>query len=267
MVSFTLPDAVLSAEKMGASAATPHFVPEQVFTIVRFVGDNQVEAVPTCWLKNGMCFWPTGYSPSRLKKAIMRCETPDRTFERHKIRVIGTASTYKRAREKAIVGEDTENIAFTDGERGRGKRRYAHKYMEVSCSCMRSPSCNSDDEDNKPPETAPIGTFCVDSPEDYSSAPQAKRVTGSMQIPASQETTRPTGDSYMSSADWCSAIGSYNMSHHSSELLRPAYYYQNRHMPSRVPQRPMSVPEQRSQRYSSNSASQAKSCQCESGKI
>jgi hypothetical protein len=30
-----------------------------IYSVVKFIDDCKIEAVPTYWMKNGMCAWPT----------------------------------------------------------------------------------------------------------------------------------------------------------------------------------------------------------------
>jgi len=45
------------------------------WTIVHFIDEDMVEAVPKVWLHDKLCYWPP-YTSKRLNHAITMCEKP-----------------------------------------------------------------------------------------------------------------------------------------------------------------------------------------------
>jgi len=63
------------------------------YSVVEFIDDCTIEAVPTNWIKNGMCAWPTTKKDSALRKLIERKSLPnDIEYNQYKIKVLKTTS-------------------------------------------------------------------------------------------------------------------------------------------------------------------------------
>lgn len=61
------------------------------YSVVEFIDDKTIEAVPTSWIKNGMCAWPITKKYSILRKLIERKSLPnDVEYNQYKIRVLKT---------------------------------------------------------------------------------------------------------------------------------------------------------------------------------
>jgi len=61
------------------------------YSVVVFIDDNTIEAVPTSWIKNGMCSWSITKKDSVLRKLIERKSLPnDVEFNQYKIKVLKT---------------------------------------------------------------------------------------------------------------------------------------------------------------------------------
>lgn len=66
------------------------------YSVVVFIDDNTIEAVPTSWIKNGMCSWPITKKDSVLRKLIERKSLPnDVEFNQYKIKVLKTTGKFK----------------------------------------------------------------------------------------------------------------------------------------------------------------------------
>lgn len=66
------------------------------YSVVVFIDDNTIEAVPTSWVKNGMCSWPITKKHSLLRKLIERKSLPnDVEFNQYKIKVLKTTGKLK----------------------------------------------------------------------------------------------------------------------------------------------------------------------------
>ncbi|XP_076297421.1 uncharacterized protein LOC143217255 isoform X2 [Lasioglossum baleicum] len=81
------------------------------WTIVKFVQDGTVEAVPSLWIIGDYCHWPL-LSMSRMMKAIKACEGVNTCWPKHAIKHFrnGTFDDYAKARAKAKVAEETSDL-------------------------------------------------------------------------------------------------------------------------------------------------------------
>ncbi|XP_076301573.1 uncharacterized protein LOC143219513 [Lasioglossum baleicum] len=81
------------------------------WTIVEFVQDGTVEAVPSLWIIRDYCHWPL-LSKSRMMKAIKACEGVNTCWPKHAIKHFrnGTFDDYAKARAKAKVAEETSDL-------------------------------------------------------------------------------------------------------------------------------------------------------------
>ncbi|KAG5881924.1 hypothetical protein JTB14_038445 [Gonioctena quinquepunctata] len=94
------------------------------WTIVKFISDNSVEAVPTSWVAEGKCAWPN-YTRERLMKAIRTCEPPMCCWNHHEIKPFrnATYNNYATARQKSMRAEETPDLnSDCDKEKRVSKR-------------------------------------------------------------------------------------------------------------------------------------------------
>jgi hypothetical protein len=64
------------------------------WTVVHFIEEESVEAVPTSWIHGETCYWPP-FIGSKLTHCISNCEKPVlNTWTLHKIRELGNGHTY-----------------------------------------------------------------------------------------------------------------------------------------------------------------------------
>ncbi|XP_026105123.1 uncharacterized protein LOC113076649 isoform X2 [Carassius auratus] len=86
---------------------------DKMFHIVVFDKTNEVEVVPSVWIKNGECMWP----PNKIDitKAVKSQESPGDDWKPHKARIIFTSHDYKEARRKLPLAVDHTDIDQTDG--------------------------------------------------------------------------------------------------------------------------------------------------------
>lgn len=54
------------------------------WTVVKFVSDDLIEAVPTNWLEGNICFWPR-YETIKMTKAIRNCDPALPTWDKHQV--------------------------------------------------------------------------------------------------------------------------------------------------------------------------------------
>ncbi|XP_050504228.1 uncharacterized protein LOC126884893 [Diabrotica virgifera virgifera] len=96
---------------------------EQTWTIVQFLEDMSVEAVPTLWLRGDLCYWPP-YKQEKLTSAIKK-QALDTNWSQHKVKVFRNATfdNYARARVKAKSAEDcSASDLYSDPDIGKRKR-------------------------------------------------------------------------------------------------------------------------------------------------
>lgn len=64
------------------------------WTVVLFINEEMVEAIPVSWLHDELCYWPP-YTGKKLSHAIATCEKPVLgTWPLFKIRKVGGGRIY-----------------------------------------------------------------------------------------------------------------------------------------------------------------------------
>jgi hypothetical protein len=58
------------------------------FAVVAFPEDDSVEVVPAIWICGDACSWPP-YRGVRLTSAVKKCGSPDESWQKYAVRVIG----------------------------------------------------------------------------------------------------------------------------------------------------------------------------------
>lgn len=51
------------------------------WTVVKFMKDQSVEAVPTNWITGSECYWPD----EKVERAIKSCQTPGKQWKLYRI--------------------------------------------------------------------------------------------------------------------------------------------------------------------------------------
>lgn len=64
-----------------------------MFHIVEFTESSEVEVVPSSWVQNGTCAWPTYKSVSKIQKAVTQQESPNHTWTAFRVRIIHTTGS------------------------------------------------------------------------------------------------------------------------------------------------------------------------------
>lgn len=111
-----------------------------MFAVVRFSKDSTVDVVPTNWLEDDKCYWPTNSNVSRTLKAAKHREVPDVTFQKHDVIALSMEETFERARSKLKKAVDTDGIAMsTDQEWSRAVGsasglQYSHEMILIAMS-------------------------------------------------------------------------------------------------------------------------------------
>lgn len=68
---------------------------EKTWTVVKFKDENVVEAVPTTWINNGKCYWPS-YTADKMLKAIKDHDDPDFSWTSYKVYVFKDSTFGKK---------------------------------------------------------------------------------------------------------------------------------------------------------------------------
>lgn len=61
------------------------------WTVVQFIDDGTVEAVPSVWIQGDLCHWPT-YSPPKLHAAIRKAEPLNTCWPSHTVKIFRNAT-------------------------------------------------------------------------------------------------------------------------------------------------------------------------------
>ncbi|XP_046145220.1 uncharacterized protein LOC123988599 [Osmia bicornis bicornis] len=107
------------------------------WTVVRFVEDGTIEAVPSAWVRGDLCHWPPLHR-NGLTAAIKRSEPVNLSWPTHTIQIFkhGIFDTYIKAREKARIAEETSDLQSEVETMRRRKRtrRFVSSESEESDS-------------------------------------------------------------------------------------------------------------------------------------
>ncbi|KAJ8046375.1 hypothetical protein HOLleu_05025 [Holothuria leucospilota] len=110
------------------------------YAVVEFISGGTVDIIPTNWLcseEEDECFWPSSQK-APINKMVKAKDAPGDSWQRYRIRILGKAGAYERAREKLILAEETSDLQ-TDVEEEQRKRRKTSRYISDS-------SDNSEDD-------------------------------------------------------------------------------------------------------------------------
>lgn len=61
------------------------------WTIVQFIDDATVEAVPSHWIQGDFCHWPS-YAKPKMMTAIRKCESLNTCWPTHKVKIFRNAT-------------------------------------------------------------------------------------------------------------------------------------------------------------------------------
>nr|XP_055035863.1 uncharacterized protein LOC129423559 [Misgurnus anguillicaudatus]XP_055035872.1 uncharacterized protein LOC129423559 [Misgurnus anguillicaudatus] len=113
-----------------------------MFHIVEFTESSEVEVVPSSWVHNGICAWPTYKSMAKIQKAVTLQESPNSTWSAFKVRIIHTTDTFQEARLKlpqATLMSDLQTDDDDDDRPANTRRKNRGNKRNHSSEC---------DEDN-----------------------------------------------------------------------------------------------------------------------
>lgn len=58
----------------------------EFWTVVKFIDEDSVEAVPTNWIIDGKCYWPP-FHPNKLRAAIQKNEAANTQWPLYKVSI------------------------------------------------------------------------------------------------------------------------------------------------------------------------------------
>uniref|UniRef100_A0A6P7GYH2 Uncharacterized protein LOC114343840 n=1 Tax=Diabrotica virgifera virgifera TaxID=50390 RepID=A0A6P7GYH2_DIAVI len=96
---------------------------DNTWTVVQFLDDTTVEAVPSSWIQGNNCHWPS-FAPEKLINAIKKSEPLNTCWPSHQIKIFRNATfdDYWIARNKAKIAENTSELE-TESDTGNNKKR------------------------------------------------------------------------------------------------------------------------------------------------
>ncbi|KAK4886455.1 hypothetical protein RN001_002726 [Aquatica leii] len=124
----------------------------KTWTVVRFLSENSVEAVPTYWIKfsEKKCYWSPYKSPQKLTKAISNQEAPSDNWDTYSVEFFqgsGNYESYEVAVEKceaakyeSDLNSDIDNIALQNNEQRKRTSFPPKRYLISSSDEERSES-------------------------------------------------------------------------------------------------------------------------------
>lgn len=68
---------------------------ECTWSVVHFIEDDTVEAVPTAWVQGDQCLWPSAYLGDKLVNAIAKAEPLNTCWPSYKIKMFRNATFSK----------------------------------------------------------------------------------------------------------------------------------------------------------------------------
>ncbi|XP_039306792.1 uncharacterized protein LOC113004968 [Solenopsis invicta] len=110
---------------------------EKLWTVVHFIDENAVEAVPSTWIINNKCYWPP-FPKEKIVAAIKKHAKPNTCWPSHDIKTFRNNSydNYGTAREKTRKAEFTSELnSDTERERENVKTSKRKIYSKMLSSC------------------------------------------------------------------------------------------------------------------------------------
>ncbi|CAH0563082.1 unnamed protein product [Brassicogethes aeneus] len=85
---------------------------QKTWTVVFFLDEDSVEAVPTSWISGELCYYPVA-TKKKNTSSISKNDPVNFDWPSHKIRTFlnGTYESYSLARQKARVAEKTSDLS------------------------------------------------------------------------------------------------------------------------------------------------------------
>ncbi|KAF5289794.1 hypothetical protein FQA39_LY03711 [Lamprigera yunnana] len=101
----------------------------KTWTVVQFIDDLTVEAIPSTWIQGNDCHWPP-FSREKLYNAIRKSEPLNTCWPMHKIKIFRSATygDYLKARNKARVAESASDINAEPDIENRAQKNLMQQY-------------------------------------------------------------------------------------------------------------------------------------------
>ncbi|XP_045903186.1 uncharacterized protein LOC123969648 [Micropterus dolomieu] len=81
-----------------------------MFHVVEFLETHEVELVPSLWVTDGQCCWPSALRGMTLHQAIKTGIAPDITWDRWEVRIMYSTVCYEEGRKKAKEAETLSDL-------------------------------------------------------------------------------------------------------------------------------------------------------------
>ncbi|KYQ51476.1 hypothetical protein ALC60_09421 [Trachymyrmex zeteki] len=110
---------------------------EKTWTVVQFIDEETVEAVPTTWIINNKCYWPP-FQMEKIVAAIKKHAEPNTCWPSYDITTFRNSSydNYRIAREKAKKAEFTSELASDTDNNKIPKRKVIQKKFSSSSDSL-----------------------------------------------------------------------------------------------------------------------------------
>ncbi|XP_051553511.1 uncharacterized protein LOC127440742 isoform X2 [Myxocyprinus asiaticus] len=118
---------------------------ENMYHIVSFADNEEVEVVPAIWVKDDVCFWPP-YKNNRIQKAIKSLEQPQENWTPYIITVIYTADNYYEVLKKIPLMEqqiDVLSKAENDSLRPPKRKIKRNTDLLTSADAVQNPATST----------------------------------------------------------------------------------------------------------------------------
>ncbi|XP_011687471.1 PREDICTED: uncharacterized protein LOC105449785 [Wasmannia auropunctata] len=106
---------------------------EKSWTVVQFIGEDTVEAVPSTWIINNKCYWPP-FQMEKIVAAIKKHAEPNTCWPSYDIITFrnSTYDNYGTAREKAKKAEFTSELTSDNDNNKNTKRKINRRKFSSS---------------------------------------------------------------------------------------------------------------------------------------
>ncbi|XP_018398299.1 PREDICTED: uncharacterized protein LOC108776242, partial [Cyphomyrmex costatus] len=110
---------------------------ERTWTVVQFIDEETVEAVPTTWIINNKCYWPP-FQMEKIIAAIKKHAEPNTCWPSYDITIFRNSSydNYQTAREKAKKAEFTSELTSDTDNNKISKRKVIRKKFSSSSDSL-----------------------------------------------------------------------------------------------------------------------------------
>lgn len=111
------------------------------WTVVQFLNDGTVEAVPSNWIQGEICHWPS-FAHQKLITAIKKCEPLNTCWPSHNVKIFRNATFGKYKNFFILVFYNGQPLCFSDDYiKARNKTKVAEDTSDINTT--------TDDQENE----------------------------------------------------------------------------------------------------------------------